>query len=216
MSRRNDQRPWTATDDAALRSLYPNTNNQVLADVFTRSVSGIKNRAQVLGLHKSEAYKAVHTGRIQPGNTPWNKGRKGWQAGGRSTQTQFKPGRRAVEAHNYQPIGSVRLSKDGYLERKVSDDASLYPARRWVALHRLVWEAAHGPIPAGHIVVFKTGQHTHHEPDVTLDRLECITRRENMRRNSYHANYPPEVARLVQLKGAITRQVNRISKEATP
>lgn len=43
-----------------------------------------------------------------------------------------------------------------------------------------------------------------------------MSRHENMRRNSYHTNYPPEVARLVQLKGAISRQVNRIKKEAQP
>jgi hypothetical protein len=32
--------------------------------------------------------------------------------------------------------------------------------RNWVAVHRLVWEQAHGPVPPGHIVVFRPGRHT--------------------------------------------------------
>lgn len=114
--------------------------------------------------------------------------------------------------HNYVPIGTLRVSKDGYLERKMNDDPNIYPARRWVAVHRLVWEASHGPIPDGHIVVFKPGMKTSVLEDVTHDRLECITRAEHARRN-HPRSKSPELAKLVQLKGAITRQVNRISRE---
>lgn len=164
MTRRNDHRAWTPSDDAALRAIYPNTTNPVLADVFKRSVSAIKNRAQTLGLHKSEAYKEANPcGRIQPGTQPWNKGHKGWNAGGRSAQTRFKPGRRPEEARNYCPIGSTRINRDGHLERKVTDDQTVYPARRWVPVYRLAWEAANGPIPAGHILRFKAGMATSKE-----------------------------------------------------
>jgi hypothetical protein len=86
------------------------------------------------------------------------------------------------------------------------------PTRRWKAVHRLVWEAANGPIPAGHIVVFKPGTKTVAEAEITADKLECITRTENLRRN-HPRNKSPELGRLVQLKGAITRQVNRIARE---
>jgi hypothetical protein len=64
------------------------------------------------------------------------------------------------------------------------------------------------------VVRFKDGQRTTNVADITLDRLECITQRENMRRNSNWTKYPVEVARLVQLKGAINRQINRMNKEA--
>ncbi|MFA9287955.1 HNH endonuclease signature motif containing protein [Comamonas sp. SY3] len=117
--------------------------------------------------------------------------------------------------HNYVPIGTVRLTKDGYLERKVTDDPNIYPARRWIALHRLLWEASHGPIPPGHIVIFKAGQKTAIEADLTIDRLECISRGENAKRN-HPRSKSPELAKLVQLKGAITRQVNRLIKESQP
>jgi hypothetical protein len=70
------------------------------------------------------------------------------------------------------------------------------------------------PDPAGHIVCFQAGaRKTTVLEEVTADRLECITRAENARRN-HPRNRSPELAKLVQLKGAITRQVNRIAREA--
>ena len=115
--------------------------------------------------------------------------------------------------HNYVPIGSLRINADGHLERKVTDNPALYPARRWEPVYRHVWEAANGPIPEGHLVIFRPGMKTTKEEEITVDRLECITRAENARRN-HPRTRSPELARLVQLKGAITRQVNRINREA--
>jgi hypothetical protein len=84
---------------------------------------------------------------------------------------------------------------------------------RWHPVHRLVWEAAHGPVPKGSICVFKPGRRTTVLEEITLDRIEIITRAQNAARNHPRAR-SPELARLVQLKGAITRQVNRITREA--
>jgi HNH endonuclease len=221
--------PWTPTEIQLLRQAYANTLTQTLAHTLQRTVKDVYAKASALGLRKSAEYMASdRSGRVQrgkqhpsmvasqfkPGMTPWNKGLH-WDSGGRSHETRFKPGQLLGAAqHNYVPIGTLRIgSKSKLLERKVTDDPSLYPARRWVPVHRLVWEAAHGPLPAGHIAVFKPGQFTNVEGDITLDRLECITRAENMRRNSCHTRMPVEVARLMQLKGAITRQVNRINRE---
>lgn len=213
--KRPDHKPWTEADDRTLAALYPHASNEAVGRAMGRSTLAIRSRGAKLGLHKSDAYKAEFGGRFKPGHTTWNTGMKGWQAGGRSAETRFKPGHMGGAAqHNYKPIGSLRISKDGHLERKVTD-AHPVPARRWVGVHRLVWEAAHGPVPSGHVVRFKPGQHTTDPDQITLDRLECISQRENMLRNSSWVKYPPEIARLVQLKGAITRQANRINKEAT-
>ena len=206
---------WHPDDKAMLARLYPNTPNETLGMLFGgRTARAIGLKARVMGLRKSEQFMAEHHTRIKPGATPWNKGVKGstgTQDGCRATQ--FRPGRSPAEAANYKPIGSFRITKDGYLEQKVTDDQSVVPARRWVALHRLVWERVHGPVPHGHIVVFRPGMATT-EPDlVTIDRVECISRRENMMRNTYH-RYGEEVAKLIQLRGAITRQIRK-RQEAT-
>ena len=121
-------------------------------------------------------------------------------------RTQFKPGRPAHEAHNYLPIGSLRLSKNGYLTRKVTDDKSLSPARRWVAEHRLVWESVHGQVPAGQVVVFRIGQLTVDLNLITIDRLECLTRAELMRRNTIH-RYPEPIKQVMRLRGRLSRAI---------
>ena len=147
---------------------------------------------------------------FQPGHEPWNKG-KSYQPGGRCRETWFQRGRPANLTHNYLPIGSLRVNRDGYLERKMTDDPSLAPARRWTAVHRLVWQEAHGPVPQGMAVVFKPGTRTTELEGIRLECLEMITRRELMLRNSVH-RHGPEIAALVQLRGALVRQINRKAK----
>ncbi len=218
---------WTTTEIAVLVDLYPDVLASDVAALLGRSEKAVHEKAKAMSLRKSKEFMVSGmTNRIKrgyapgtvrhqfaKGAVPWNfgvKGKTGLHPNSRATQ--FKPGRRPEESRNYQPIGALRISKDGYLERKMTDDHPV-PARRWVAVHRLVWEAAHGPIPAGHIVVFRPGAKTVIESAVTPDRLECISRAENARRN-HPRNRDPELGRLIQLKGAITRQVNRIAREA--
>lgn len=154
------------------------------------------------------------SGRYPKGHVPANKGlrRPGW-ASGRMAETQFKSGREAREAHNYRPIGSMKIDRDGYLVRKVTDDPSIYPARRWVGVHRLVWEAANGPIPPGHMVRFKPGRRTTDVDSITVDGLELITMAENGRRNIFHHRYPEEVVDLIRLKSRLTRKINKRSRD---
>ena len=204
---------WSATETQSLAALYPDTSNAVLSRVFNRPARAIGLKARSMGLKKSAKFMAEESGRIKPGQSPWNKGVKGstgTQAG--CLATQFRPGRDPSEARNYRPIGSLRITKDGYLEQKVTDDQSVYPARRWVALHRLVWERENGQPPNGHIVVFRPGMLTTDADLITVDRLECITRSENMQRNTYH-RYGKEIAQLIQLRGVITRKIREKEKE---
>lgn len=225
------RKPWSAAEVALLASMYPDCHAADVAAWLGRTQSQVYQAANKRRIGKSAEYLASDTAcRIQRGKqhpamtrnrfakgfTPWNKGQPSAVTGTghhpNSRRTQFRKGRKPQEARNYQPIGSHHMSADGYLERKVTDDHPV-PARRWVAVHRLVWEAERGPIPAGHIVRFKAGQKTTVLEQITADRLECITRAENARIN-HPRNRDPELGRLVQLKGQITRQVNRISREA--
>lgn len=219
---------WSPADIALLRANYADSRTDDLAVALGRTVRMVYQKAIALGLRKSSEYLATdNAGRIQrgkqneamkasqfkPGQPAWNKGTKGIVGVQEACRaTQFKKGRPAAEARNYVAIGSLRLSKDGYLERKLTDDPSVAPARRWVAVHRTVWSEANGEIPAGHAVVFKPGRKTTELALITADALECIPRDELMRRNSVHTIYPPEVARLVQLTGAINRQINKREK----
>lgn len=222
---------WTPADDRKLTRIYRDHSAAECAEALGVTLGAIHNRVHFLGLSKSPEWIAERTrrqwadGRLEgarrtqfrKGEAPANKGRpqREWmdpEAIQRTKATRFKP-RPPHECRNYRPIGSLRLSKDGYLERKVTDDHPV-PARRWVAVHRLVWEQAHGPVPPGHAVVFKPGMRTTVEAEITLDRLECITRAELMRRNSYHTRYPKEVAQLIQLRGVLNRKINTRQRKA--
>lgn len=219
MSRRRSarptkRRPWTAAEDDLLRAEFPGRPSAEVARELGRSVQAVYARAYQIGLRKSAAYlqgeyarrrnaRLIDGGRatrLRAGNRPWNAGLEGWDAGGRSAETRFKPGEmRGAAARNWQPVGTERITAEGYVERKVAPRGP----RRWRAVHVLLWESHHGPVPPGHIVVFRSGDRR----DIRLDNLELITRAENMRRNSVH-RLPKELAELCQLKGALQRRIN--------
>ena len=224
---RNINRPkakWGYVEKELMRQFYPNVQTEVLAQQLGMTAKQVYSKAKEMGLKKSEAFHASGLGYrldgitgaatgFKKGHQTWNKGLRGITGHHpNSRRTQFQKGRAPEEARNYQPIGTLRVNQEGYLQRKFTDDPSLVPARRWETVHRLAWMAANGPVPKGHVIAFKPGMRTNVEAEITLDRLECITLAENARRNSLWAKNP-ELMRLYQLKGAITNQVNRMKKE---
>jgi hypothetical protein len=223
------RRLWTDDEIEKLKQQYPDRETAVIARSLGRPIRPVYQKAASLGLRKSPEFLAsTHSGRIQRGRTDarmmatqFKKGQEAWNKGAKGVcgthencrRTQFKKGHPPESKANYVPIGTERLSKDGYLERKVTDDPNLVPARRWIGVHRLVWEAAHGPIPPSHAVCFRPGRRTADAARITIDALELVSRAELARRN-HPVTRDPELAKLVQLKGAITRQMNRIAREA--
>ena len=217
-------KPWSPEDIATLKREYASAYTSVLMKHLGRTDRSIYAMADKMGLKKSPEHMAkslAEAGRFvskvgkatqfHRDQTPWNAGMKGWQPEG-CQATQFKKGEmHGAAQRKYVPIGSTRISKDGYLERKVNDDHP--PQRRWIGVHRLVWEAANGPIPRGHVVCFLPGRRSADPDKITLDALELVSRAELARRN-HPVSRSPELAKLVQLKGAITRQVNRIARGA--
>ncbi len=213
------RRFWTDAERAEVIRRYPNELTAVIAADIGRTEKQVYYAAHKMGLKKSPEFLAspestqFKTGhaptQFKPGLVPWNKGLPGSTGNHPNTKaTQFKPGRKPEEARNYRPIGSVRVTRDGYPERKVSDDPGIYPGRRWVAVHRLVWEAVNGPVPKGWIVVFRPGMATTDPDLITIDRVELITRAENMARNTIHAR-DEELRALSMLKRRLTRAVNK-------
>lgn len=202
---RTSYRWWTQQEDERLTELYFDHKLADIAALMGRSISSVANRREKLGLERTEEQKArIGTGRFTKGHKTWNKGKKGWTPGGRSKETRFKPGQRS---NTQRPIGAERNTIDGILLRKVSDTG--HKLTDWRPVHVLTWEAEHGPVPDEHIVIFKDGDRRNFD----ISNLECITRAENMRRNSYHTNYPPEIVKLIQLRGVLTRKINKRSKE---
>lgn len=226
MAQARVRRFWTDDQVAWLIALYPDNRACEVADALQRDAASVYAKANALGLYKSEEFKASPLAsrlrrddnpgvafRFKKGQQAWNKGLH-YQPGGRIKESQYKPGNISGRAAQLVvPIGSYRINSYGYLDRKISDTPGPQTLR-WRAVHRLIWESVNGPVPRGHVVVFKNKLRTTVASEITLDRLELIARRELMRRNSYHLNYPKSVALAIQLKGALQRQINRRTKHA--
>jgi hypothetical protein len=220
------RQPWSPEELVLLTALYPDNATADIAKRLGCTPNRVYAKANALGLRKSAAYfTGDRAGRIQrgmkdprmaasqfkSGTEPWNKGAH-YMPGGRCAETQFKKGQLSGNAqNNWVPVGTYRVNSYGILDRKITDLGR--GPRDWEAVARLVWKDANGPIPDKHIIVFKPGRKSTVLELITPDAVEAITRGENARRN-HPKNKSPELARLYQLKGAITRQVNRINKEA--
>jgi len=110
------------------------------------------------------------TGRFKPGHVPFNKGKKGISYEGMEA-TQFKKGHKPW---NCRPVGSERVTtKDGYLEVKVADP------NKWRGKHILIWEAANGPVPKGHVVIFGDGN----KRNFDINNLLLVSRAQLVRLN---------------------------------
>lgn len=191
---------WTPADDDSLVNLYQGNSASQIAAIMGRTRQSIKGRIAKLALKKTSGY--ANNGQFNAGMTPWNKGVP-FDSGGRSHQTRFKEGH---IPHTMKPIGHERITADGYRERKMT--ATRITRQDYVGIHILMWREHFGDIPPGNVVVFRDGN----KQNIVIENLECITRPELMRRNSVHGNYPPEWARLVQLRGAITRKINNLTR----
>lgn len=109
------------------------------------------------------------TGYFEQGHTPWNKGRKGEYYKG-CEKTWFSKGH--IPA-NYRPVGSERITKDGYTEVKVADP------NKWRLKHNIIWEQHNGPIPKGHVVIFGDGDKT----NFNINNLILVSRAQLARLN---------------------------------
>lgn len=204
---------WTKAEDRLLRRHYASKPTADVAKMLPgRTLTTVYQRAYGLGLHKSAAFLASPAAhrldgvrglgtRFPKGHIPANKGlrRPGWGPG-RMKQTQFKKGNRSLRwpAEDY-PVGALRINSDGQLDMKIKEGM-----RAWYCMARWVWITERGQIPRNGVIwPINRDQH-----DTRIENLELITRRELMRRN-YHARYPLEIRRLIQLRGALSRQINK-------
>lgn len=207
-------RIWTKREDDFLLASYANKSSAEIAKVVGHSENAVYNRAFLFGLKKSRDYhnatqkrlaaKLAESGKVHrftKGHTPANKGQKmPEKVYEKASATMFKKGH--VPA-NHKPVGYERLTRDGYIEVKVSEP------NKFVLKHRMFWEQVNGPIPKGYNVQFRNGN----REDITADNLYLISRSEQMKHeNSLHARYPEEIRKSIQLMGALQRQINKRKK----
>ena len=160
---------WDPERDSFLEEYVPgHTQSETISAFRERfgvalTVGQLKNRKSVLGLRSGTL-----GGRFERGHAPSNRG-KAWadympeDAQDRCRSTQFRKG---DLPHNTLPVGSERVTRDGYVEVKVAMRPSGRKAHdNWVPKARVVWERENGrSVPEGSMVVFLDGDPKNLDP----------------------------------------------------
>ena len=183
---------WTLQETELLIEYYPHRSTKEVAFITGKSISQCYAKAFALQLHKTPEYLATaDSGRLKhsrvesqfsQGHTPWNKGMKGLDIGGK--ETQFKKGH---VPHNHKSVASERIDEDGYTYIKIADP------RKWVLKHRHIYEQHHGKLEPHMVVTFRDKNISNFE----IENLEAITKVENMQRNTI-TKYPQPIQQAVK------------------
>lgn len=151
---------WTQEEITFLREVYPYHENKEIVkmvkdkfglDVSIRSIQYVK---QAYGIPD----KVTNSGCYKKGDVPWNKG-KGMseEIKEKVKDTWFKKGELPL---NHRPVGSTRITVDGYKEIKIKDPD------KWQLYHRYIYEKEHGvKLTTKDIIIFADRDKTNFDVD---------------------------------------------------
>lgn len=127
------------------------------------SESAIANRKNKLHISSG-----ITGGQFKKGNIPFNKGTKGLM---KPNKTSFKKGN---IPHNHRPVGSERVTIDGFIEIKVAEP------NKWEIKSRYIYEKKYGKIPKGYKIIYLDGD----KHNLELSNLKLVTYAEELIMNS--------------------------------
>ncbi|HDK7162121.1 TPA: HNH endonuclease [Clostridium botulinum] len=130
-------------------------SNRELTEMFNNNFGLDLKISQIKSFKKNHKLDSGLDGRFKPGHIPFNKGIKGVYAKG-CEKTWFKKGSTPI---NHRPVGSERITVDGYTEIKVEEP------NKWRLKQQLIWEKYNGPVPKGYVVIFGDGNQHNFNPD---------------------------------------------------
>jgi len=163
---------------------------------FNKRFNMNTGRCTIPALCVRKGWVSKHDGRIRKGDTPWNKGKTGYMG---ANATSFKKGQKV---HNHRPVGSERITKDGYIQVKIAEP------RTWRLKHIVEWEKINGKLPKGHCIRILDGDKT----NCSIDNLICISRGANAtsnrcnKANTSSANLNKAILMTEHLKDKIRKQ----------
>lgn len=155
------QHIWSDEEKQYLAEITPGRGYKEIQSMMSCKFGFDYTHHQIKGAITRNKLNTGRTGRFEKGHATWNKGTKGLT---KANVTSFKKGQKP---HNYKPLGSERITKDGYCEIKVSDTG-----RRWKPKHVLIYEKHHGKVPKGSAVIFLDGD----KRSFDIDNLYLVTR----------------------------------------
>ncbi|MDD4217470.1 MAG: HNH endonuclease signature motif containing protein [Bacteroidales bacterium] len=187
---------WHGERLNTLIKFYPETKNTELAVMLGVSEYAIRMAGFKFKLKKSDDYlkHARKKTQFRKGNIPANKGQKmPSELRAKVEHTFFKKGHTPF---NYRPVGSERVTVDGYVEVKTNDP------NIWALKHRRVWETNHGKIAKGFNVQFKDKN----RQNCDISNLYIIKRDKQILQNSI-MRYAPELRKSMKLISKLNRKI---------
>lgn len=152
---------WSEEEINFLREIYPHYPNKEVIEMLKkkfgieisrRNLLNVKNRYNIPN-------KVIpNSGCYRKGKEPWNKGKTmSEETKAKVKKTWFKKGQ---IPKNHKPVGSTRVTVDGYKEIKVAEP------NKWALYHRHLWERTHGEkLSKSEVVIFADGDKTNFDID---------------------------------------------------
>lgn len=180
---------------------YKGRYNQELADMFNQKFNTNITSRTIKSYKANNKLNSGLTGKFRKGQTPHNKGKKmPKEVYEKVKHTMFAKGN---VPPNRRPVGSERISKDGYIEVKVAEPD------KWRLKQRVVYEEAKGEIPEGCPIIFLDGN----KRNFDIDNLRCITRSELLYLNCNGLNNSNEITETGILMARLDRAKNKKKQE---
>lgn len=162
-----------------------------LADMFNKKFGTNITAVNIKTFRGNNHLNSGLTGRFEKGHIPDNKGKK-WDdymsrdAQERSRKTTFKKGDKPLNAvdigEEHMRYSGSKPDDLGYLHVKVCDGKG---NKNWISKQRVIYEQYHGPIPAGHKVIFADGDRFNFD----IDNLVLVSSSEELIMNQKKLRY---------------------------
>lgn len=150
-----------------IRNNYIGVGHQGMADLLNKTFGTTYTKGQMKAIYARFKLNSGRTGRFPKGGPPMNAIPKGSHL---SPETEFKKG---SKPRNQVSVGTEILRTDGYVYVKIAEP------NKWRQKHVLIWEAANGPKPENHRLLFGDGNRLNFD----LDNLILVTPAQVVRLN---------------------------------
>ena len=148
-----------------------------LAEMFNQYFNTNITGKEIAYFRRNNKLNSGLTGQFKKGNVPHNKDKKqieymNQESIERTKKTRFKKGNKPKK---YRPVGSERITKDGYIEVKVADP------NKWETKNKIIYKQYFGDIPKGHKVIYADGNKLNND----INNLILVSDNEELIMNKY-------------------------------
>lgn len=177
-----------------------------LAEMFNQHFNTNITAKEIAYFRRNHKLNSGLTGQFKKGHTTHNKGKKqveymSKEAIERTKATRFKKGNKP---NNYRPVGSERITKDGYIEIKIADP------NVWKLKHRYIYEQHYGTIPDGYNIMFADKN----KLNLEINNLILISKSEDLIMNRNKLIYEDsELTKTGHLIAKVIDKTNKVKNE---